>query len=174
LTDGGRAQAAHAAAVLEARLAGAPLAVVLVSPLLRTRETAAVIAQRLGVPVEVEDGFAEMAFGEWDGLSFAQARSRDAEYFDRWLLDPQLSPPGGESLASLRERVRAAQERAIARFPGERVLVVAHAMPVKVLVADALNAPLESAHRVEVAPASVAEISYWSDGRPMVRALGLR
>jgi probable phosphoglycerate mutase len=173
LTEGGRAQAAHAAAVLEARLAGAPLATVLVSPLLRTRETAAVIAQRLGVPVEVEDGFAEMAFGEWDGLSFAEARSRDPEYFDRWLIDPQLSPPGGESLASLRERVRTAQERAVARFPGERVLVVAHAMPVKVLVADALGAPLESAHRVEVAPASVAEISYWSDGRPMIRALGL-
>jgi probable phosphoglycerate mutase len=174
LTEGGRAQAAHAAAVLEARLAGAPLAAVLVSPLLRTRETAEVIAARLDVPVEVEDGFAEMAFGEWDGLSFGEARARDAEYFDRWLLDPHLSPPGGESLASLRERVRDAQQRTIARFPGERVLVVAHAMPVKVLVADALDAPLESAHRVEVAPASVAEISYWSDGRPMIRALGLR
>jgi probable phosphoglycerate mutase len=173
LTDAGREQARHAAAVLGARLGGSPMAVVLASPLLRTRETAAVIAERLRVPVEVEDGFAEMAFGEWDGLSFAQARALDPAFFDAWLLDPTLSPPGGESMASLRTRVVAAQQRAIERFAGERVLVVAHAMPVKVLVADALSAPLEAAHRVEVAPASVAEISYWSDGRPMVRALGL-
>jgi len=132
------------------------------------------VADRLGMPVETDEAFAEMAFGEWDGLTFAQARALDADLFDRWLADPTIAPPGGESLAAVAERVLAGQRALVQRFEGQRVLVVAHAMPVKVIVADALQAPLASAHRVDVVPASLAEVAYWSDGRPAVRALGLR
>jgi len=47
-------------------------------------------------------------------------------------------------------------------------------MPVKSLVAQALGAPVLSVHRVDITPASLAEIAYWPDGRLSLRAVGLR
>jgi ribonuclease H / adenosylcobalamin/alpha-ribazole phosphatase len=173
LTAAGKRQVQHAATVLQGRLGGQRLAAVVASPLLRTMQSAAIVAERLGASVDPDDEFAEMAFGEWDGLTFGEARGRDAAYFDSWLTDATKPAPGGESLSDVDVRVRAAQQRLVERYTGERVLVVAHAMPVKLLVAAALLAPIEAAHRVDVTPASLTEIAYWSDGRPSVRALGL-
>lgn len=174
LTDGGRRQAERAASVLADRLAGQSLAAVVASPLLRTRQTAQVVADRFDLPVSIDDDLAELAFGRWDGLTFTEARAQDVDLFDAWLTDPTLAPPGGESLVSLAGRVEQARARLVERYESATVLVVSHAMPVRTLVSQALHAPVSSVHRVDVTPASLAEVAYWSDGRPSLRALGLR
>jgi probable phosphoglycerate mutase len=123
--------------------------------------------------VECDDDLAEVAFGEWDGLTFAEARRREPEAFDAWFADPSLAPPGGESLLALSGRVERARERLLTRYEGETVLVVSHAMVVKTFVAHAMGGPAHAVHNVDVQPATLAEIAYWADGRPSVRALGL-
>jgi broad specificity phosphatase PhoE/ribonuclease HI len=174
LTGTGMQQAEQAASVLLDRLGATSLAAIVSSPLLRARQTAHAVAGRLGMSVESDDDLAEVGFGEWDGLTFAEARRREPEAFDAWFADPALAPPGGESLLSLAGRVERARERLLARHAGETVLVVSHAMVVKTFVAHALAGPVHSVHNVDVQPATLAEISYWADGRPSVRALGLR
>ena len=173
LTDRGRRQAERAASVLEEKVGSATLAAVVASPLLRTRQTAGVVADRFGVSVETDDDLAEVAFGEWDGLTFTEARARDAARFDAWLGNPAAAPPGGESLTDLAARVTRARDRLLGRFEAESVLVVAHAMVVKTFVAQALGGPAESVHMVDVQPATLAELAYWPDGRPSLRALGI-
>jgi probable phosphoglycerate mutase len=173
LTDRGRRQAERAASVLEERIGSATLAAVIASPLLRTQQTAGVVADRFGVPVETDDDLAEVAFGEWDGLTFTEARARDAARFDAWLVDPAAASPGGESLTDLAARVTRARDRLLDRFEAETVLVVAHAMVVKTFVTQALGGSADSVHRVDVQPATLAELAYWSDGRPSLRALGI-
>ena len=174
LTDSGRRQAERAASVLVDRLGATRLAAVIASPLLRTRQTAQAVADRLGVAVETDDDLEEVAFGEWDGLGFREARDLDPAFFDAWLADPTVAPPGGESLAAMAERVERARQRTVERFDSDTVLLVAHAMVVKTIVASAVGGPLEAAHRVDIQPASLAEVAYWSDGRPSLRSLGLR
>ena len=174
LTDAGQRQAERAASVLVERLGTTRVAAVVASPLLRTRQTAQAVADRLGLAVETDDDLEEIGFGEWDGLGFREARQRDPAFFDAWLADPTSAPPGGESLAALADRVERARRRVVESFDSETVVVVAHAMVVKTIVASAMDAPVEAAHRVDVQPASLAEVAYWSDGRPSVRALGLR
>jgi len=174
LTDGGRRQVENAGEVLARRLDSARIAAVLASPLLRTRQTAQIVADQLGLPVETDDDLVELAFGEWDGLTFSEARALDETFFDSWLGDPTLAPPGGEALSTLGERVSRVRERVLERYESETVLLVSHAMPVKTLVAQALEAPVLSVHRVDITPASVSELAYWSDGRPSLRAVGLR
>ena len=173
LTDAGRRQVERAADALVGRLSGGRVAAVLASPLLRTRQTAQVVADRLGATVQTEDDLAELAFGEWDGLTFAEARQRDPAWFDAWLADPSRAAPGGESLRELAVRVERARARVLESYEAETVLLVSHAMPIKTLVRHAMGAPDEAVHRVDVAPASLAEIAYWSDGRPSLRALGV-
>jgi ribonuclease HI len=81
LSDEGRDQVAAAAEWL-APMASSVAAVV-ASPVRRTRESADIIGGRLGLPVTEEPGFAEMEFGHWDGLTFAEVGSGTATSWPR-------------------------------------------------------------------------------------------
>ena len=167
LSDLGRAQVELAADLLSAEL---PVDVVLTSPLRRARETADLVAHRLGdLVVKVEDDLREMAFGEWDGLTFEEVKFRWPDELASWLAEPTVAPPGGEPLESVARRVRSLQARLLARYAGQTVLLVSHVTPVKLLVRDALRAPLEVLFRMELAPASVTELSWWGDGTSSLR-----
>jgi probable phosphoglycerate mutase len=137
---------------------------VVASPLLRTRQTAQAVVDAIGVPVEVIDGFAECGFGEWDGHTFAEVRERWPNELEEWLASTDVAPPGGESFAACRDRVVAARNEVIARYPGERVLVVAHVTPIKVLVSEAVGAPLTSLYRMELPPCSITNLAWFPDG----------
>ena len=134
------------------------------SPLLRTRQTARFVADAVGLDVEVEDGFAECSFGEWDGHTFADVRERWPVQLEEWLASTDVAPPGGESFAACRDRVLAARTRVIERCAGERVLVVAHVTPIKLLVSEAVGAPLESVYRMELPPCSLSTLAWFPDG----------
>ncbi len=134
------------------------------SPLLRTRQTAQRVADVVGLPVEVDDDLAECDFGMWDGSTFAEVRDRWPAELAAWLGSVEVAPPGGESFAACRSRVLRARSRLVERFPGERVLVVAHVTPIKVLVAEAVGAPLEALYRMELKPCSLSTLAWFPDG----------
>jgi probable phosphoglycerate mutase len=168
LNADGRAQV-HATADWLAALADEIDAVVS-SPLRRTRETAAIIAETLGKQVEVEDGLAEAAFGTWDGLTFAQVQDNHPDDLDAWLGAVDVAPTGGgESFVEVDRRVRRTRDRLVATYPGKTVLAVTHVTPIKVLVKLALDAPLDALFRMELAPASVTVISWYPDGQASMR-----
>jgi len=166
LSDEGRAQVRATADWL------APIAegvdAVVSSPVRRTLESAEVLAARLGRTVEVEPGFAEMEFGRWDGLTYAEVAERDKSGLDAWLGSMDTAPPGGESFREVEERVLAGLQRVLETHAGRTVVVVSHVTPIKTLVAQALGAPLESVLRMELSPASVTVLSFYPevDGRP--------
>ena len=166
LSEEGRAQIRAVADWL------APLAervdAVVASPVRRTRESAEILAAVLEHEVEVEPGFAEMEFGAWDGLTFAEVGERHPEELQAWLGSLDVAPGGGESFRVVRERVLAGLERLLAGHAGKTVVVVSHVTPIKTLVAHALDAPLEAVFRMELTPASVTVVSYYDD-RPSLR-----
>jgi len=134
------------------------------SPLLRTQQTAGIVAEVLECDVEVIDGFAECAFGDWDGFTFAEVRDRWPVELEEWLASTSVAPPGGESFETCQARVRRAREHVVAQYPGERVLVVAHVTPIKVMVAHAVGASLDSLYRMELPPCSISTLAWFPDG----------
>ncbi|MFL6131343.1 MAG: bifunctional RNase H/acid phosphatase [Nocardioidaceae bacterium] len=172
LTDDGRDQARATADWL------APLAeeidVVISSPVRRTMETAEILAARLGTTFVNEDGLAEMEFGIWEGMTFAEVRESYPHDLDRWLGSVDTGPGGGESLREVEKRVLASLERVLSEHAGHTLLAVTHVTPIKVLVAHAMGAPLESVHRMELAPASVTVLSFYGDGRASLRMFNAR
>lgn len=158
LSEEGRAQIDAAAQWLEAR---GGVDRVIASPVRRTRESADLVGERLGLPVAEEPGFAEMEFGDWDGRTFAEIAARDKAALDAWLGDRSVPPPGGESFQQVEDRVLAGLDRVLASYAGGTVLVVSHVTPIKTLVAHALGAPLESGFRMELAPASISELGFY-------------
>lgn len=166
LVDEGVDQARRAAEWIAER--GGADAIV-ASPLLRTRQTADQVAGRLGLPVEIEEGFAEADFGQWDGHSFAEIMKRWPAELDAWLGSTAVPPPGGESFDAVARRVRNARERLLASHPGRTVVVVSHVTPIKLMVRDALDSDMGVIHRMELSPASITTIAWWPDGTPSLR-----
>ncbi|MGB0101902.1 MAG: bifunctional RNase H/acid phosphatase [Nocardioides sp.] len=165
LSDEGRAQVRAVADWLS------PLAervdAVIASPVRRTMESAEILAAVLGHEVEVEPGFAEMEFGAWDGLTFAEVGERHPEDLKSWLGSLDFAPGGGESFRVVEKRVAAGLERLLAAHAGRTVVVVSHVTPIKTLVARAMDAPLGSVFRMELSPASVTVLSWYDDRASM-------
>ncbi|MFI9216081.1 bifunctional RNase H/acid phosphatase [Streptomyces werraensis] len=163
----GREQAEKVAAALARR--GTVQAVV-ASPLARTRETARIVAARLGLDVAVEDGLRETDFGAWEGLTFGEVRERYPEDLDAWLASPEAEPTGGgESFAATAARVAEARDKLAVEYRGRTVLLVTHVTPIKTLVRLALGAPPEALFRMELSAASLSAVAYYADGNASVR-----
>jgi probable phosphoglycerate mutase len=141
-----------------------PVDALVTSPLRRTRQTAQQLADRLELQVLVEDGMIETDFGDWDGYTYQEVRRRWPAELDRWLADPAVAPPSGESFETVTRRVRRARDRILAQHAGKTVAVVSHVSPIKILVRLALDAPASALHRMFLAPASICAIDYYADG----------
>jgi ribonuclease H / adenosylcobalamin/alpha-ribazole phosphatase len=148
--------------------------VVVSSPVRRTHESAEIIGARLDKEVRTEGGLAEMEFGSWDGLTYAELREKHPDELDAWLGSLDHPAGGGESFRVVEKRVLASLDRLLEEYAGRTVLVVSHVTPIKVLVARALGAPLESVYRMEMAPASVSVLSFFEDGNAAMRLFNAR
>ncbi len=97
------------------------------SPLSRSLKTAEKIASLFGLVVKVHPGLSDVNYGEWQGLTPEEVRSRWPELFELWSTVPEsLYFPGGESLKE-RQRVGVEAIRDIAaRHPGETLVGVGH------------------------------------------------
>ncbi|GAA2414444.1 bifunctional RNase H/acid phosphatase [Actinomadura vinacea] len=166
LTEGGLAQARAAAHALKGRGVDA----VVTSPLDRCRATAAEVAAATGAAVRVEDGFRETDFGDWEGLTFAEADQRWPAELKAWLADPGAAPPGGESFTSVSRRVRTALDKVKVRHRHQTVVVVSHVTPIKLLVKEALGAPMASLFRMRLDVASLSSIDWYDDGPASLRS----
>jgi probable phosphoglycerate mutase len=166
LTELGLRQAAGAAARLAT---DGSITAVLTSPLRRTRQTAQAVADATGVPLVVRDGLIETNFGEWDGLTFAEARDRDPELHARWRGSQDVAPPGGESFAEVGERVAAERDAILAAHPGETIVVVSHVTPIKLLLQQALAAGSSILYRLHLDTASLSIADFYPDGGASVR-----
>ncbi|MFI5884625.1 bifunctional RNase H/acid phosphatase [Streptomyces sp. NPDC051554] len=167
LSPVGQDQATRAATALAAR---GTIQHIIASPLARTRETAAAVADRLGLPVTIEEGLRETDFGAWEGLTFGEVRERYPEDLTTWLADPTAQPTGGgESFADTATRIVATRDKLTAAYAGRTVLLVTHVTPIKTFVQLALGAPPESLFRMELSAASISAVAYYADGNASVR-----
>jgi probable phosphoglycerate mutase len=167
LTDRGEAQAAAAAE----RLAAARVDAIVSSPLRRTQQTAAAIAERLGLDMSIEEGFAETDFGEWEGLTFGEIGKTSPEALRDWLDDPTIAPPGGESMSAVAARVAEARSRTMAAHPGKTIVVVSHVTPIKLMLRDAIGAPIDAIFRLHLDPASLSVVDWLTDRPGVVRLM---
>lgn len=126
------------AELLAERLSRYPIEACYVTPLRRTRETAAPLLERLGLEPFIEPDLIEVHMGEWEGGLYRQKMSeRDplaVKVFteERWDLIP-----GAESNEALFARTAAAVRRIAERHPDGIVLVVAHAVSISAVLAQA-------------------------------------
>ena len=144
----GHAQAAR----LAARLAGERPDALLVSDLLRARQTAAPLALAWGLRPVPTAGFREQAFGIFEGLDFPTIKQRHAALWPRWVEQAAdfALPGGGESMDRFSARVLAALSEVIAAHAGRRITVVTHGGVLDVLWRHAHGLPLHGARACDI------------------------
>ncbi|HWZ19942.1 MAG TPA: histidine phosphatase family protein, partial [Ktedonobacteraceae bacterium] len=100
-----------------------------------------------------------------EGMSRAEVLERspeDSQRLREWEHNTSVAPPGGESFEALQQRVVTAVERLAQAHPDQAIVLVSHVGPIKVLLGAALGAPLSSAFRIFLDPATISVVD-WRD-----------
>lgn len=177
LNERGRAQARAAAALVDrvGRDLWGDIAYpseVLASPMVRTQETAGVIAERLGLPVRIDERVKEADFGQWQGLTAVQIEERWPGQLEPWHTRADLRPPGGESIVDVGERLRSLYEELLTTERGRTVVVVSHAVAIRAALGIAMGAHPGAWSQLRVAPASVSIVRLFADHRHEIAVAG--
>jgi len=129
----------------------------------RTQETAAPIAQSLGLRIRSNKGLLEADFGTWTGCKLSEL-NKLPEWKQVQRYPSGFRFPDGESFGEMQQRVTSAIQALVARHPGQAVVAVSHADPIKAAVAHALGTHLDLFQRIVVGPCSISAILYGSGG----------
>ncbi len=142
---------------LAARLAGAGIARIFSSPLERALETAAPLAARLALEVEVREAFTEVGFGEWTGRQFDELRRHPRwRAFNTFRSGTRI--PGGELAVEVQWRMVTEMERLREMYPELVIAVFSHGDPIKSALAYYAGVPIDLYKRFEISTASVTTI----------------
>jgi probable phosphomutase (TIGR03848 family) len=161
LADKGRAQADVVAGRISA-MDKRPTAIY-ASPLERTRETAAPIASALGLRVRTAHGLIEADVGAWTEKPLSRlSKTKEWSNVQRW--PGGFRFPGGESFADMSTRSMSAVLELVAVHPGEAIVAVSHADPIKAIVAAAAGVPLDLMQRLVISPCSVSAVLFTGGG----------
>ncbi len=142
---------------LAERLAREAVGAVHSSPLERARETAAPIAARLGLEVQVAEALNEIDLGEWSGRSF-DSLDRDPLWRSWNSARSVTRPPGGETMLEVQLRVVAHMERVRREYPDAGVVLVSHGDVIKAGLAYYLGLAVDAWSRFDVDPASLSAL----------------
>jgi len=154
---------------LKPRLDPDRISAIYTSDLFRTVRGGEILGPYLGVePVKLPQ-LRELNCGAWQGLSLAEIQlNRPGEWAARLADLENFRPPGGESPRDLAARVLPALAEVVARHRGEEVLVVAHGGVNRVILMDAIGAPVSSMFSIEQLYCCMNVIDYYADGNAVV------
>ncbi|MEO7276257.1 MAG: histidine phosphatase family protein [Vicinamibacterales bacterium] len=158
LSEEGRWQAAQ----LGERLRHEDLNAAYCSPLARSADTAAIITNRCGLPVEMRDGLREISHGHWEGLTRGEVEARFGGEYASWEEDPfTFAPAKGESGVAVLARALPVIRDIVTTHVGERVLVVSHKATIRLLLSSLLGIDARGYRdRLDQAPACLNVLDF--------------
>ena len=159
LDEVGLAQAEAVAAYLKPELLSDTLFVC--SPLLRARQTATAIVNRVGSSFDIDERWIELDYGSYEGMRQAEV---PANVWREWRSDSDFAAPQGESLNQVQERVAQACDDLAQRLDGRTAVVVSHVSPIKSAVAWALGVDVSVGWKTQLVTASITRISVSASG----------
>jgi broad specificity phosphatase PhoE len=131
------------------------------SPLARATETARPLAFSKGLSVIPNPAFSDLDFGSWQGVTAQRVKETDGELYRVWQERPQeVTFPGGEDLAQVRDRAWEGLQRIVGENPDKTLLVVSHRVVTKVLILTVLGLDLAHLWRIRQGTTAVNCLDY--------------
>ncbi len=117
--------------------------VIYTSPLSRAVKTGEIIARPYGLAVQPLPNLNDIDYGDWQGLSPDEVRTRWGEALDMWYRAPHLAQiPHGETLAVLFARASDALSEIVRQHASDEVVIVGHDSVNRTLLLFMLGLPL--------------------------------
>ena len=157
---------------LKERLAETRLSVCYSSDLSRCSTGAEIICAAHGIRPDVRRELRELDIGIWEGLTWQDIKVNWPEGWRARLADlVNYRVPEGENLRDLEMRVMPVINEAVERHKGEEVLVVGHGGVNRVILLNAIGAPLAGMFTIEQNYGCLNIIDYYDDGRATVKLM---
>ncbi len=164
LNEKGRRQAQ----ALAERLALLQITAIYSSPMERALETGGPVASSHGLEIRILEDLNETNCGDWTGQTIAELAK--TEIWPRMLTYPSgTSHPGGEGITAVQARMVRALDGIRAAHPGELIVAVSHADPIKAVLAYYTGMHIDLFQRLNVDPASVSELAFSPQGPRLIR-----
>jgi probable phosphoglycerate mutase len=163
LSDEGREQVRR----LAVRLSGVGVSAVFASPLGRTMETASILAQPHGLPVQPVDGLREISHGRWEQMTRKEVEEKFPQEAEEWGRDPfTFAPQGGESGLAVTARALPALMDIIRSQAGGRALVISHKATIRLMLSSLLGFdPRRYRDNLDQSPAALNIVDFHDPSR---------
>jgi broad specificity phosphatase PhoE len=152
-------QGEQQAAAMAERLARLERVHIESSPRLRTRQTAAAIAERCGMKdVAIAPAIDEIDFGEWSDKTFAELES-DPRWRAWNAQRSRTATPAGETMQAVYERAIGHMQLLAKSHPDCTNVLVSHADVIRAIVLIGLGASLDHFWKLTISPASITRVT---------------
>ena len=123
-----------------------PIDHVYASPMVRAQQSAELIATHHGHTVKTVDEIIEVDVGDWEAKSWDKIMEEDPDHYRQFMANPSEVPyKGGECYRDVQQRVVPAMTNLAADHLGEMVVVVAHNVVNRTILAHLLDLDLNRA-----------------------------
>ncbi len=125
----------------------------------RAVHSAQILAQGK-LKLHLDSRICEMNFGKWEGRSAEELlRSKDKAFLAWTRKQNWPAPPGGESRAAFRRRVKTFFIECLRKHPGKTIAIVSHGGAIRLMILEALQLPFKFFFSFRIDPASVTIVS---------------
>ena len=130
---------------------------VLVSPVVRTIETAEIVCEYLGLDYQIDERLYEIELGRLVGMNYEEIISKYGNLFLEFYTENEaaLTPYGVESFASIKQRIKNILDEMAETYSDRNVLMISHLDPIKAAIAIILDLKPESLYRWQIRNASL-------------------
>ena len=150
------------------RLAATPIDMVYTSDLERAWRTAELAMAGRNIPIVRDSAWREVQYGAWEGLTRAEVKARYPALWRQRVTDKAaVTPPGGESLLQLQQRVLSALTALWRAHSQQSVLVVTHSGPLFVLACWLRAMDLNQLARVRTTNCGLSAVQ-WESAEPIL------
>ncbi len=145
------------------------------SPMKRTQQTIAPIAQTVGLEPLIRDGLRESDYGSWEGRSKAEVEQTFTDDYYHWMTEPAWNPPtDGETAVQVSSRAMTVIAEIEDTYTDGNVLVVSHKTTLRIILCSLLGIDLgRYRDRLDWPAASLSIVSFERYG-PMMERMGDR
>ena len=138
-------------------LGGISIDKVLVSPVVRTVETAEIVCEYLGVDYQIDERLYEIELGKLVGMNYEEIILKYGNLFLEFYTENEaaLTPYGVESFASIKQRIKNILDEIAEAYTDKNVLMISHLDPIKAAIAILLDLKPESLYKWQIRNASL-------------------
>jgi len=138
------------------------------SELGRCRESAEILCRPMGMNPMVDPRLNELSFGDWEGKTADELVEEGNPQYARWITGKAVTPKGGESVMSLRKRVRVFIEDCVREHDNKRIVIVTHGGPIRMFLLEILKLSQKDLFQFRIDPGTMTVLGYYRYIRQLV------